>query len=510
MENNLDNFDDLFRKRMSDFEPQGAKPDWGAFEQRWAEKEEAETADFDRIIREKLRNVDDSSRRAQHWKRMEARLDSEFTLRGKLMRYRVLEAAAVVLLIWTVSNSLDYQNDNELLSPNAKTSHKVIAQQEKTNKEVTSRAISGTLIAPSVRRQAQSEVQKYAQNKPQLNSSIFTKHTNSLIFDNTFTSSNTIIEAAHQVAQSSPNKVADTKNSLLDAQNTNENHAEVGQNLVFAEGTEGVVANVTTHETTIVEPLAPKVKGFDLHLNREDMMRKTPIVKPLYQKTEKPSSVRAIMYASATLDNTRNTVNSPVFYGESFDIQANGGGGINIAFNVDKNLEVETGLAYASKKYTPVQVRKITGNFDRYVTTSIRNVQLNLVNLPVHLKYRFKRGKRWNFFGVFGGSLNVAAQTSYDTELALSTPSQERRILIQTDGDRLPQDYKNGLLEGGKFQENYFLTADIGVGAEYKLNKRWSLFAQPIYMQQIGVKGIGPNKDRINTVALHFGSKVTL
>lgn len=539
MENNLDNFDDRFRERMSDFEPQGAKPDWGAFEQRWAEKEEEAAAAFDRIIRERLRNIDDSSRRAQHWKRMETRLDRAFTLRGKLMRYRVLEAAAAALLIWTASNSLDYLYDNELLMPNKK-----IAHQENTNKKITNPTLSGTIGAPIVTPRKESDKQRLPQLKNQLNSITAIQATHS--FDKTITLQNSVI-----------NTIKTTESNLLDIQNHRQNPAKIGQKVGTTEGvvtinensllqnlgtTEGVVATsdnslleeqhhpqnpiktgqktgateeliatVARRETAVVAPLVPNVReGFDLHLTAEDMLRKTPIIKPLHQNAENPSFARVVMYASATLDNTRNTVNSAVFYGESFDVQANSGGGVNIAFNVDDNLEIETGLAYASKKYTPVQVRKVTGNFDRYVTTNIQHVQLNLVNLPIHVKYRFKRGKHWSFFGLLGGSLNVAAQTSYDTELSLSTPNNERKILVQTEGDRLPQDYKSGLLEGGKFQENYYLTADIGVGAEYKVNKRWSLFVQPTYMHQIGVKGIGPNKDRINTLALQFGSKVVL
>ncbi len=511
MENNLDNFDDLFRKRMSDFEPQGAKPDWGIFEQRWAEKEEAETAEFDRLIRERLHNLDDASRRAQHWKRMEARLDKEFTLKGKLIRYRVLEAAAVALLIWTVSNSLEYQNDNQQLTPNAKTLGKNIAQQSTNPKATTAQSLSGSLVAPSATLQGKRRKDELSnslgQYNHQLNVNIFTNPTNFTAFDKTITSSNNALNIAQATTQKPNDAASDSEKSLLAANSSPLIPAEIAQKEAT---TEGVVAQVIAHETSVVAPLVPQDKRSTIHLTKEDLMRKTPIIKPLHQKAEKPSSLRAVMYASATLDNTRNTVNSPVFYGESFDVQANSGGGIHIAFKVDDNLEVETGLAYASKKYTPVQVRKVTGNFEGYVTTSIRNVHLNLVNLPVHLKYRFKRGKRWDFFGVFGGGLNIAAQTSYDTELAISSPNRARKSLIQTDGDRLPQAYQNGLLEGGKFQENYYVTADVGIAAEYKLNKRWSLFVQPTYMQQIGVKGIGPNKDRINTLALQVGSKVTM
>lgn len=515
MENNLDNFDDLFRQRMSDFEPNGAKPDWGAFEQHWAENEEAENADFDHLVRERLRNVDDSARRAQHWKLMEEKLNKEFTLRGKLMRYRVLEAAVVALLVLTISNVLDNRNDYQLVTPDNKNGQ--IANQYKYLPQKT---ISNTPLSQkkSILKQYNNNITtiKQALNFNPLNQPLGVGNSSKadLIQQITLSNNNTVfvnsqngttfekINTLNNNKQIS-NITAITKKEFI---NIAENISHINNNIALTEGGEIVETN---RSTAIVEPLMPK-ESEKLLLDLTNMLPKTLIIKPLEHIVSKKSLLSSSMYASAMLDNSRNTVNSPVFFGESFDVQANSGGGINVAFKVDDNLEIETGLAYASKKYTPVQVRKITGNFDNYVTTNIRNVQLNLVNIPLHLKYQVKKGKRWNIFGILGGSLNLAAQTSYDTELAMSTSNQARKSLLEANGDRLPQSYQNGLLEGGRFNENYYVTADAGVSIEYKLDKRWSLFAQPTYMHHIGVKGIGPNKDRFNTLALHVGSKVTL
>ena len=100
--------------------------------------------------------------------------------------------------------------------------------------------------------------------------------------------------------------------------------------------------------------------------------------------------------------------------------------------------------------------------------------------------------KKQHFFGT-SGSLGV---TLPDGNVAVSETSSKKN-------------FAGGILAGGSFIENRYFTANLGIGVERKFNPRWSLFSQPTYQHQLLSQGLGPNNDRINTLSILTGARVT-
>ena len=186
------------------------------------------------------------------------------------------------------------------------------------------------------------------------------------------------------------------------------------------------------------------------------------------------------------------------------------GGGILLGLEYGR-LEVGSGFVYSAKQYTPLPVIFIKGNVQKgFVGEKLQRVQLNLINLPVYVRYDVVKKDKWRAYLTGGASLQLAMEANYFISPpitlpppATQTPVIESEIRNLTNG---------GLLEGGPFKENSYVTANLGFGVERFVSGRWSVFTQPTYHQSIGYfsNGLGPNRDRIHTLSLWTGIRVRL
>ncbi len=186
------------------------------------------------------------------------------------------------------------------------------------------------------------------------------------------------------------------------------------------------------------------------------------------------------------------------------------GGGILFGLEYGR-LEVGSGFVYSAKQYTPLPVIFIKGNTQKgFVGEKLQRVQLNLINLPVYVRYDVIKKDKWRAYLTGGASLQMAMEANYfiSPPITLPPPATQTPVIESEIRNRT----KGGLLEGGAFKENSYVTANFGLGAERFVSERWSLFAQPTYHQSIGYfsNGLGPNRDRIHTLSLWTGIRVRL
>ena len=86
-----------------------------------------------------------------------------------------------------------------------------------------------------------------------------------------------------------------------------------------------------------------------------------------------------------------------------------------------------------------------------------------------------------------------------------------------TDGDEIEgkaarsklkqKEFSPGIFNGGSFSENYFMTASLEMGVERKLNKNLTLVLGAEYSKYYMIDGIGPNKEKLNNIALNLSMK---
>lgn len=182
------------------------------------------------------------------------------------------------------------------------------------------------------------------------------------------------------------------------------------------------------------------------------------------------------------------------------------GGGILLGMEYGR-IEIGSGLIYAAKEYQPLPVIFVKGSSQKgFIAESLENIQLNLVNLPIYLRYDAIKKDKWRAYVTGGASLQIALGANYFISPPITLPVNTQALVVEGD----IQNTTEGWLEGGSFKQNSYVTANLSLGIERFVSERWSVFVQPTYHQSVGyfANGLGPNLDRIHTLSLWTGIRV--
>lgn len=163
--------------------------------------------------------------------------------------------------------------------------------------------------------------------------------------------------------------------------------------------------------------------------------------------------------------------------------------GVSVAFGNGK-WETETGLDYTfvsyPSSYTPQEVPS---------NVELKDMEYNLISVPVTFSYTFKEDAKSKAYVKLGGSLNMNLQSNYDYK-----SSTDERYLLDN----------SGLFSKGNFFDNTFINAQVGIGVEKKMTQNISLFIEPSYRYPLFGMRLGPNDNKIASLSLNLGAKVSL
>lgn len=180
------------------------------------------------------------------------------------------------------------------------------------------------------------------------------------------------------------------------------------------------------------------------------------------------------------------------------------GAGVAVSYG-KKNWEIESGLNYSKKKYnTSTTVLKNNNPRAAYESYAIKSVNMDVVELPVNVRYTFAKKGKLKFYANAGVSANVALANNFvrDEYYPLIDPLEPRLASTNL--------IKGGLLNGESLNKNLYITTNVGAGMEYALSNKHSIFVQGAYQQYLSDKGLGPKNDKINSFAINAGARVTL
>lgn len=185
-----------------------------------------------------------------------------------------------------------------------------------------------------------------------------------------------------------------------------------------------------------------------------------------------------------------------------------GGGGFTLSRESKKN-SVEVGFLYNTKRYHPKKLSIITTN-DRGIVfeEKLRNVQMNLIQIPINYRYKFIQKNKINYFAGVGASLNVITQANYDNDRQYLVPDYALRMIDENQPVspiEKAKKFNAGLFEGGVIQENMYLAAQATLGLEYNITDKVSLFNQAAYQRHITLRGIGANNNSFHTFSIWLG-----
>ncbi|MBK8703029.1 MAG: outer membrane beta-barrel protein [Saprospiraceae bacterium] len=240
-----------------------------------------------------------------------------------------------------------------------------------------------------------------------------------------------------------------------------------------------------------------------------------PNIKPL----DKKRFIRVGMLGSSDINRiiTPPTTITQETEKVSFDRYAPGyGGGITLGFETQR-WEVETGLIYAAKRYTPLQILYVEGSVKSgFFGASLENFELNTINVPLHFRYNYFVRDKWRLYALTGASWHVVTQANYyinfrPDALLLQAPAPHDSNPGRSTGLE-EKNLVRGWLEGGSFMQNSYFSVNGGLGIERYMSTRWSIFAQPTYQHSLLYfgSGLGPYKDRMHTLSVLIGLKVRL
>ncbi|MCB0703831.1 MAG: hypothetical protein KDC34_00915 [Saprospiraceae bacterium] len=464
---------------------------WDAFESKLeaSELEADQTAQFDDLARQQLNQINPPYN-PNHWVLMGQRLDEFFTIRGIIYRYKLAEIALMLLLLWTVLLYIPAQKgklDIPVFEQNPRA-----FQENSIPADVDSPALlSETNDTPIVHSSEIASLAALSSAAGALSNEAQKR---------------TSISAGFESASAA--NIADGMVKVLDE--------NADQELIPLPAMTPELEMGATSESDLatyfnaLDPLAileisPNTgltghgikKAASVARNRDTHFRVNMLSGPEYNRIYTPAD--------------------PDYGTEARFLDSIGfAAGVLVDFQRGR-WTFETGGIYSYKSYRPNLPEQQYGTFDLLVVEDFEGISLELLEIPLQVRYDFlHQNTKWNLYVQGGAVANLILKPIYEIkqESLASTrnpnekPSPEAVKSVTAKSILNNKEFPAGLLDGGSWSENSFLTTSVGIGLERSLSYRWSVYVQPQFQYQLPFGGFGPNNDRFNTLSLRLGTRV--
>ncbi|MEO1516051.1 MAG: hypothetical protein AAFV95_13595 [Bacteroidota bacterium] len=226
------------------------------------------------------------------------------------------------------------------------------------------------------------------------------------------------------------------------------------------------------------------------------------------------------MFAASDINYVMTPYNSKLRVPSYDQFFAGYGGGISLTYQI-RRWSVEIAGIYSAIFYQPERllIEVNSGNLQSgYYGRGFRSARMDVLKIPLNLRFRFSNLRKWNIYALAGGTLNTAVFKQY--EIVKAGHSNDLRnfpkaVPVPGNGNgtgQLEDNGYKGFFENGRLKDNIYFTANLGVGVERYFNQRWSIFVQPVYQHQFlsTGDGFGPNNDRLNSFSTYIGVRRSL
>ncbi len=510
-------FDNNFAEKLGGMEVSYEASHWADMSTRLDELDDSET-NFDALLSQRLENLH-VKYQPSHWNFMAQQIEETFSWRAKVVKYKLIEVALVLLTFFTVGNMLDLPFDSNYSLPE---NSRIKDEKTKDNdgkktlpnkvKEIKSfdnpTNLRGRPTTPEG-----TKGEKSINKKPIAVS-------NDLFLDN-------FLKKEHSAA-TLPN------DSQVDA-TTNFSSSDSDTPLV--KNTEGgILKSLPMKKVSALGKVLVKqpidnqsdIIAATMRLNPVDVLKPKLLDTYFYDKNiafpiyvEKKAKWRLNIFGLPIADMISYNYNKSRAKITENQVVSNLGAGV--AFGYKKNnLEVEIGLSYLDKKYYLPNVEFISGNFrGNYKVEKPLSIRLNILSIPLSTNYTFKETQRWRFYTRLGVALNTIWKSKEELFIESSnTTGAAPANTINNYGQYEPNVYPKGIFEKGFFKDgvwlngglkkNTYSTANAGIGVEYRLTHKMDVYLQPTYDYHFSKRGIGTLDDRINSFSVQGGVKMKL
>ena len=470
----------------------GAAAGWASLDAHLDELDATEAQNFDQTVRDHIQDysVGDAP---NHWPQMERQLNRTFGLRQRIRRWRLVETALVALLLLALAGTFQNQERFELGFPE-------FIERIWTSQPVDATTPSepiAVLPAPPVAVLEPTTVfpNPATDNGRYPSETISTAQLPAAIVSSPPTEPSNRMERGAIKELDLPRKQLPALNTTLTDDSENEpTEAATAER-------PGLLARLGT--------LFPK--------KVKEERRQKPLAVKVNPRKEKPHLRVGMVglgdYSLVSFEPVDRDLKAEITQRNS---QSYGyGGGLTLGFMYDR-FEFETGAIYGFRTYSPNHTGRTFGSFNRYVQEWLRRVSYETVEIPANIRFNVYHKRDWRIYGGFGLSLNTVLTSTYDVKIessALEAPGGETPPPSSPDETKSTLAdlvYPRGLLEGGDFWTNSYLTFNLNAGVETHINPRISLYLQPSFSHSLRGRGYGPLQDRFDTFSLRFGTKVTV
>lgn len=505
MENNY--FDDWIKKELDDFDVPLEPNDWALMEGKLDQ-------DFDDWVKEGIEEPT-VPLGAGDWARMENRLEEEDRFQERYFIIKAFEVVILGLVLLTVAQFLPYGEVHYSTSPTME--YEQIDENE-TDTELL-KVIPSPKNLPSLNKEefertpTQDNKEMITPSKENTPAKIFAESQPTLYIKEQPSEVSTFVETEEgTLSEQAPTQ--------MEANNSYGSSSSSEKELISAikqKELKQAIASIINDKVNLSQAVETNMLE-DNRLAAVEMINTTSLkpfefqdLDPSLLKFKSPKRLRLGMHLSPDV----NVVFTP--YSEKLQesyqqVNAGFSGGFTVGFGKDR-WETETGVTYSLVAYRPKAVIEIKGSVENtFYAETLKDIEFDLVSVPLNFSYNFLYHKGWKFYAKSGGTFNVVALSKYyqrqDVISSALVPSSQQDALLAA--KRPSPDTKGGLFVDGTFRDNYFVTANFGLGAERLLTNNFSLYVEPSFSHTVHGAQIGPNNDKINAFSLNMGAKITL
>lgn len=468
-------FDEDIRRRIAQFEPKYDPRTWPLFLQRLA--------------------------------------DSNF-LRAKLIAMKIVEVAAVFLLLFTVVNmgrmgKLPFDTP---LYKNAKDELKSNANHEGMADNLTRQKTNATLKQPAVNKTNQSEIN-------QINPNNLKAKTNAVI--NSYTSSGSLSVITDNVfapqssskTQNSPAAFIDPLHSFVNINGSKRSNDFISTPLEDLQSMQNIHASAVDGDQLLAsgdsKPRGGNINFLASMISPVLGFSYTTFPHPNYVKQRKTTHTVFGILVQLDYNRLRMPEDRLISAGRVIVFPQQGlrsygyGGGFTIAVDHPR-WAVETGLIYNSKTFEPGRKLSVGTAFDNG-TIEFDAMRLQLVTLPLQMRYKVDNKGPFKFYALAGFDLNLIVQSDIDVSIkyhfqSLSINENPNSYPNLANTIKESRRVSEHIRDGAPFSTKSFVSAAAGIGFEYSFNEHKTFFIQTAAHYQI------PNLEFSNNNGKHLRS----
>ncbi len=517
--NDLDNqeasFDESIRQNMQNTEVPFQPNHWNVMNQRLGELDNEDTA-FDESVRRNMQNSE-AKFQPNHWDLMNQCLEQEFSWKAKVVRYKVIEAALMLLLLFTAYNLPDSMLGDTFGNESATEQNPSTILKDLNKPSDIKSFDRGT--------EWRNNMQKQENNQP--NSTLDKNGVPIVSID-----SKDNLKENNQV-----------QSPLVFKDNNAENSVSNNQNIVDDDFNAPSSKNKAVQSIEVLMPISLKqANPIALNFNKGaldfnkinvpanaiaevsdlNILRpKALTINALYDDPQLPKMAkrnkwwRLGIFGSQSTDYMTSSYVDKGDVKELADLSFNRGIGVN-AIRKKGKFEFGMGIIFNKKSYKThlppelISGSVVTGNSTQVVFPEV--VNLDIVRIPLSMDYHFKSLGRWNMFVTLGASFNATSKIKIDYYDIPATSTTQQTFGLQSRSassiNAYGKSYK--FLSLDKNEGNFYYSAHAGIGAECRITPLISAYLQPVVEKQFGKYGIGSRSDKINSVSVQAGLKMII